>query len=162
MPGLLANRPDLTLSGKKLEAVTHETLDQVQLAQHNLIAQKLRENPDTILALAQRNLERYIANRPTPATFLWRQWRTLLEENSIDHIVAVMTAKTQKATELRQASPFAGALTHDEIATTIQREKERARARTPGYGSLDPALATKLFKRSTTCPESHCRTLSRR
>jgi hypothetical protein len=35
-----------------------------------------------------------------------------------------MTAKTEKAAELRQASPFAGALTSDEIARTIQREKE--------------------------------------
>jgi len=102
-------------------------LDQIQLAQHKLIAKKLQENPETILALAQRNLRRYIGNRPAPATSLWREWRTLLEENSIDRIVAVMTAKTQKATELRQASPFAGALTQDEIAGTIHREKKRAR-----------------------------------
>jgi hypothetical protein len=87
------------------------------------------ENPEAILALAQRNLERYIGNRPAPATSLWRQWRALLEENSIDRIVAVMKANTQKATELRQASPFAGALTREEIAGTIQREKERARTR---------------------------------
>jgi hypothetical protein len=87
------------------------------------------ENPETILALARRNLQRYIGNRPATATSLWREWRTLLEENSIDRIIAVMTAKTQKATELRQASPFAGALRQEEIARTIQREKERARTR---------------------------------
>jgi hypothetical protein len=40
-----------------------------------------------------------------------------------------MTVKTQKATELRQASPFAGALSQEEIARTIQREKEGARTR---------------------------------
>jgi hypothetical protein len=40
-----------------------------------------------------------------------------------------MTAKTEKATELRQAPPFAGTLTPEEIARTIQREKERARTR---------------------------------
>jgi hypothetical protein len=109
--------------------VTHETLDQIKLAQHKLIAKKLQENPEAILALARRNLQRYIGNRPAPATSLWREWRALLEENSIDRIVAVMKAKTQKATELRQASPFAGALTREEIAGTIQREKERARTR---------------------------------
>jgi hypothetical protein len=101
--------------------VTHETLDQISLAQHKLIAKKLQENPEAILALARRNLRRYIDRRPAPATYLWREWRTLLEENSIDRIVAVMTAKTQKATELRQASPFAGALSAEEIARTIQR-----------------------------------------
>ena len=90
-----------TLSGAK--AVTHETLDQIKLAQHKLIAKKLQENPDAILALARRNLQRYIGNRPAPATSLWREWRTLFEENSIDRIVAVMTAKTEKATELRQS-----------------------------------------------------------
>jgi hypothetical protein len=98
---------------------------------HNkLIAKKLRENPEAVLGLARRNLRRYIGRRrPAPATSLWREWLTLLEQNSIDRIVAVMTAKTQKATELQQASPFAGALTHEEIAGTIQRQKERARTR---------------------------------
>ena len=109
--------------------MTHETLDQIKLAQHKLIAKKLQENPEAILALARRNLRRYIDRRPAPAAFLWREWRTLLDQNSIDRIVAVMTAKTQKAAELRQASPFAGALTREEIARTIQREKERDRTR---------------------------------
>lgn len=109
--------------------MTHETLDQIKLAQHRLIAKKLQENPERILALARRNLQRYIKGRTAPATSLWREWRTLLEQDSIDRIVAVMTAKTQKATELRQASPFAGALSQEKIDGTIQREKERARAR---------------------------------
>jgi hypothetical protein len=110
--------------------VTHETLDQIKLAQHRLIAKKLRENPEAVLGLARRNLRRYLnRRRPAPATSLWREWLTLLEQNSIEHIIAVMTAKTQKATELRQASPFAGAFSQEEIARTIQREKERARVR---------------------------------
>jgi len=110
--------------------VTHETLDQIQLAQHKLIAKKLQENPEAILALARRNLQRYIGRRRSaPATSLWREWLALLEQNSIDRIVAVMTAKTEKAAELRQASPFAGALSAEEIARTVQREKERARTR---------------------------------
>lgn len=103
--------------------MTHETLDQIQLAQHKLIAKKLQESPEAILALAHRNLRRYIDRRPAPATSLWREWQTLLEENSIDRIVAVMTAKTQKATERRQASPFAGALSAEEIARTTQRNR---------------------------------------
>jgi hypothetical protein len=110
--------------------VTHETLDQISLAQHRLIAKKLQKNPEAVLGLARRNLRRYIdRRRSAPATSLWREWLALLEENSVDRVVAVMTAKTEKATELRQASPFAGALTQEEIAGTIQREKERARAR---------------------------------
>jgi hypothetical protein len=39
-----------------------------------------------------------------------------------------MTAKTQKAIDHRQSSPFSGVLSPEEIARTIQREKERARA----------------------------------
>lgn len=109
--------------------MTHETLDHIKLVQHKLIAKKLRENPEPILALARRNLQRYVRDRPAPVTYLWREWRTILEQKSIDRIIAVMTAKTQKAAELRQASPFAGALTAEEIASTVQREKERARTR---------------------------------
>jgi hypothetical protein len=122
-------RSPTLLSWKGAEAVTHEILDQIKLAQHRLIAKKLQENPEPILVLARRNLRRYMVRRPAPATYLWREWLALLEQNSVDHIVAVMTAKTQKATELRQASPFAGALSQEEIARTIQREKKRARTR---------------------------------
>jgi hypothetical protein len=64
--------------------VTQETLDQIKLAQHELIAKKLQENPKAILALARCNLRRYMDRRPAPATSLWREWRTLLEENSIE------------------------------------------------------------------------------
>jgi hypothetical protein len=103
-------------------------LDQIRLAQHKLIAEKLQENPEAILALAQRNLQRCIGHRLAPATDLWRDWRTLLEQSSIDSIVTVMTSKTQEATELRQASPFAGVLSPEEIASTIQRAKKRSRA----------------------------------
>lgn len=109
--------------------MTQETLDQIKLAQHRVIAKKLRENPEAVFGLARRNLRRYIGRRrPAPATSLWREWLTLLEQNSIDRIVTVMTAKTEKAAELRQASPFAGVLSPQEMAGTIQREKERAQA----------------------------------
>lgn len=59
--------------------MTHETLDQVKLAQQKLIAKKLQENPERILALARRNLQRYIKGRPATATYLWRERRTILE-----------------------------------------------------------------------------------
>jgi hypothetical protein len=64
--------------------VTHETLDQIKLAQHKLIAKQLRENPKAIVALTRCNLRRYIDRRPAPATSLWREWRTLLDDNSIE------------------------------------------------------------------------------
>ena len=106
----------------------HEMFDQIRLAQHKLIAKKLLQDPEAILALAQRNLQRDIGHRLAPPTYLWSEWRVILEQDSIDRIVAIMTAKTQTAIELRQASPFSGVLSPEEIARTIQREKERARA----------------------------------
>jgi len=86
--------------------VTHETLDQISLAQHRLIAKKLQENPEPIIALARRNLRRYIARRPAAATYLWREWLALLEQNSIDHIIAVMTAKTKKRPSSAKLHPL--------------------------------------------------------
>jgi hypothetical protein len=52
------------------------------------------EKPDAVLSLARRNLRHCIDRRPAPATYLWWECRALLEENSIDRIVAVMTVKT--------------------------------------------------------------------
>lgn len=109
--------------------MTHETLDQIKLAQHKLIAKKLQENPERNSCLGAAQFAAVYQRSASIATYLWREWRTILEQNSVDRIIAVMTAKTQKTTELRQASPFAGALSPEEIARTIQREKERARAR---------------------------------
>jgi hypothetical protein len=131
-PALIQPIPQVEVADLKAQAepltVTHEMLDQIRLAQHQLIAKKLLENPEAILAFARRNLERDIGHRLAPATYLWRKWRAILEENSIDRIVAIMTAKTRKAIELRQASPFSGVLSPEEIARTIQHEKKRARA----------------------------------
>jgi hypothetical protein len=59
---------------QELKAMKHETLDQIRLAQHRLIAKKLQENREPILASVRRNLQRYIAGRPAPATYLWREW----------------------------------------------------------------------------------------
>jgi hypothetical protein len=85
--------------------VTHETLDQIKLAQHRLIAKKPQENPEAILALALRNLRRYIDGRPAPATSLWREWLALIEQNSVPRIIIVMTAKTRESD--RPAASFA-------------------------------------------------------
>jgi hypothetical protein len=55
LTGLPGNDQSFIVLYQQLEAVTHETLDQIQLAQHKLIAKKLQENPEAILALARRH-----------------------------------------------------------------------------------------------------------
>ena len=86
--------------------MTHETLDQIKLAQHRLIAKKLREKPEAVLGLARRNLLRYIGRRrPAPATSLWREWLTLLEQNSIDRIVTVLIPAFRRGFLISAASP---------------------------------------------------------
>jgi hypothetical protein len=75
------------ISQKELLTVTPEMLDQIRLAQHHLIAKKLLQDPEATLALAQRDLQRDIGQRLAPATYLWCEWRMILEQSSIDRIV---------------------------------------------------------------------------
>jgi hypothetical protein len=61
--------------------VTHETLDQVSLAQHRQIATKLRENPEAVLRVARRNLQVNSSEFAVPGNLLCLE-QTIPSENS--------------------------------------------------------------------------------
>src|ERR1700731_3183631 len=83
---LLVEYHSLSIRGSS--AVPFGFRDQIKLAQYRLIGKKLQENPKAILALALRNLRRYIGGRPGPATSLWRGWENLPLEKSIYPLVS--------------------------------------------------------------------------
>ena len=88
---------------------THRDAERQALAYHRLIAERLDEN---LLDRAHRQLERWrssgrIHNR-------WAtEWERVLS-SSVEEIRKVITADTPTARELRQTSPFTGALNEQE------------------------------------------------
>lgn len=95
------------------------------LAQHRVIAERLRARPRAVLALARANLERWSGNyRDEPVPAWLSEWRGLLE-GPLPELLELLTAGSEDAVRLRSSSPFAGVLSARErwqILEALDRE----------------------------------------
>jgi excisionase family DNA binding protein len=84
------------------------------------VAGKLVQDPEGVLAIARANLDqmqsRHTRGRPA---FWLQQWRDVLD-GPLDELLILLTSPSQRARELRQNSPFAGALSDEERAAVLQ------------------------------------------
>jgi len=88
---------------------SHRLIEARSLAMHAVIAQKIERNPD-LLAVAKRNLERWLSRwSDTPPNWLG-EWAALLQRPWLQ-IAAIITEPSETGARLRQSSPFAGVLT---------------------------------------------------
>jgi hypothetical protein len=91
---------------------SHRLLEIRSLAMHALIARKIERDP-ALLEIARRNVERWCARwKENPPAWL-EEWRELLS-HSWQSIAALITGSDERATRLRQSSPFAGVLSNEE------------------------------------------------
>lgn len=97
-------------------ALTRE--DRRSLALHRVIAQRLIDEPDEVLAQAQRNLAVMWERHPQARASLG-EWRALLS-GSLDDIVTTLCDPSLRARELRAVTPFAGVLTAEERANVYR------------------------------------------
>jgi len=89
----------------------HNRLGERSLAMHRLIARKLRANPD-LLDEARDNLRRWQKMDGCPRLTL-SEWADILS-GSAAQVAEFLEESSQRATRLRQSSPFAGILTEAE------------------------------------------------
>ncbi len=95
------------------------------LALHQAIADRLRSDPEAVVARARRTLDVMLAGSAGSSPFL-REWKVLLDRPP-DALVSVLTDRDPWARELRQVTPFAGILTPLE-RTRVYSEFSRAEA----------------------------------
>lgn len=99
--------------------------DRVAYELHRAVARKLIYDPATILAIAERNIpRRYDHVHGTLAHGWVDRWHELIH-GPIGELIGVMLAEDNEAKELRQNSPFAGALTQPERLAAIERASRR-------------------------------------
>jgi hypothetical protein len=93
--------------------------DRRSLAYHHAIAKRLRQNPKTVIQRAQRTLARQRKEHPHAAELLsqWQAWLNLPIEDLIAHILD----SGLEARDMRQVTPFAGALTPQERVRILKR-----------------------------------------
>ena len=96
---------------------SHEWIDQRSLALHEAVARKLIDHPE-LLDIARQNLHRWLAQNPHSALL---EWQRLLETLAFHELLEFLRASDERATRLRQSSPFAGVLTPRERQAILDR-----------------------------------------
>ncbi|HSU07126.1 MAG TPA: hypothetical protein VLI93_16310 [Acetobacteraceae bacterium] len=89
----------------------HTRVDERSLAMHRLVARKLRANP-ALLDEARDNLRRWQKMEGSP-TLTLSEWENILG-GSAAQVAEFLEERSERATRLRQSSPFAGILTEAE------------------------------------------------
>ena len=90
-----------------MEPLTHRVAEQRSLALHREVARRLRERPE-LLARARGRVEAWRRSGCVAAPWV-AAWSEVLS-GPLGDIVAVLTDPGERASDLRQCSPFAGAL----------------------------------------------------
>jgi len=101
----------------------HRLIDERSLAFDKLIAEKLRGDP-TLVDKARANLARWLQAcdaRSAPAMLEWQ----LLLHGPLPELLALLESTDERATRLRQSSPFCGILSPEERLAIIREYRQR-------------------------------------
>ena len=89
----------------------HTRIDERSFALHVCVAEKLTADP-SLLDIARQNIGRWQSASDTASPAL-AEWQQILD-GSLADVIALLTERSERATRLRQSSPFAGVLTETE------------------------------------------------
>ncbi len=89
----------------------HRLAEERSIAYHCLIAERLGHQPE-ILERARRRVETWLSSS-THTPFYARKWAEILA-GDVSSISSFLTERSELAIELRQSTPFAGAITPQE------------------------------------------------
>src|SRR4051794_36284637 len=100
----------------------HRLGEERSVAYHRVIAERLQSRPE-ILESARRRVQEWLDSRAnTP--FYARKWAEILS-GDVASIAAFLVERSELADELRQSSPFAGALNPRERWSIWRETRER-------------------------------------
>lgn len=106
---------------------THDVLDRRSLDLHRLIVQRVRERPE-LMAKVRANLRRWadiVAPSSQPYVAAWQA----LADQGDEAVLAAAVATGERATAMRQASPFAGVLDEAERVQFLNDWADQERLR---------------------------------
>lgn len=88
----------------------HRLAEERSVAYHRVIAERLRHQPE-VLERARRRVQEWLMSGADGASvpFYARKWAEVLA-GDVSSIAAFLVERSELADELRQSSPFAGAL----------------------------------------------------
>ncbi len=95
-----------------LKKRSHQWIDARSLAMCRLIAEKIRHRPE-LFEMAKKNLVNW-KKTLTPWPRALREWEEIIEQNSIERVLGILTQENEEGNRLRQSNPFPGVLDEDE------------------------------------------------
>jgi len=101
----------------------HSRLDERSLALHRLVAEKVLANP-ALIDKARGNVRRWQESHGSPSLAL-AEWEQILT-GTPDQVARFLAERSEKATRLRQSSPFTGILTEPERLAIYESHSTRA------------------------------------
>lgn len=115
----------------------HRLAEERSVAYHRAIAERL-EGQHGVLEIARRRVQGWLAAGASPP-FYARKWAEILARDSAS-IAAFLVERSELADELRQSSPFAGALRPEERWRIWRETKERLSPRaSPASSQSSPS-----------------------
>ena len=100
----------------------HIRLDERSLALHRLVAPKVLANP-ALQDKARGNVRRWQESHGSPS-FAIAEWEQILS-GPVDQVAKFLVDRSEKATRLRQSSPFTGILTEAERMAVYESHSTR-------------------------------------
>jgi transcriptional regulator with XRE-family HTH domain len=108
----------------RVDVVNSRREERVTMEFHRALARKLASDPQAVLEVVPKNLGRLRARLTSPIGQRWVDRWVELVDSPVDVLIDGMLADTPEGRELRQNSPFAGALTQDERLAAILRANQ--------------------------------------
>lgn len=105
----------------------HRLAEERSVAYHRAIAARLERERD-VLDVARRRVEGWLASSVDPPPFYARRWAEVLAGDSAS-VASFLVERSELADELRQSSPFAGALSPRERWVIWRETRERLASR---------------------------------
>lgn len=102
----------------------HDWVDGRNRALHAAIAAHLQRDP-SLLRVTEANLDRLESTAAPGAQWAVRAWRRLLRELPLADLLAFLASEDERATELRQSTPFFGILPPAERDAVFARFEAR-------------------------------------
>jgi hypothetical protein len=108
--------------------MNHALIDERSRQVDILIAERLRRDP-SLLRHAKENLAQWRLTASLNVIPILDEWEALLNGN-FDELLQLMVSSDERATRLRQSSPFAGShfISSDERLELIRKFREASRA----------------------------------
>ena len=121
----LTNKSEFTADDRKVFESFKEVLQQskmpfsdlISFALHRLVAIRLHSNPN-LIQKAKANLKKWL--NQNPKTDAWLEWKQILENEDLENVLEIITAKTDEGQRLRSSSPFVGIITKEERREIIK------------------------------------------